>query len=97
METLRQPATVVEKITFFNCAYSAADKVSECGGLADEGGDMKPAAAGRSDSCCRRHHRRQDGRSYPISERSNSRQTAGLKISAIHRAVKLIKRDQSGA
>jgi GDP-mannose pyrophosphatase NudK len=32
---------VVEKITFFNCAYSAADKMSECGGLADEGGVMK--------------------------------------------------------
>jgi nudix-type nucleoside diphosphatase (YffH/AdpP family) len=31
------PASVMEKITFFTCAYSPANKVSEGGGLADEG------------------------------------------------------------
>ncbi|MCS3928925.1 8-oxo-dGTP pyrophosphatase MutT (NUDIX family) [Bradyrhizobium elkanii] len=35
------PASVMEKITFFTCAYSAANKVSEGGGLADEGEDIE--------------------------------------------------------
>lgn len=35
------PASVLEKITFFTCAYSPADKVSEGGGLADEGEDIE--------------------------------------------------------
>lgn len=35
------PAVVMEKITFFTCAYSPADKVSEGGGLADEGEDIE--------------------------------------------------------
>jgi GDP-mannose pyrophosphatase NudK len=35
------PAFVMEKITFFTCAYSPADKVSESGGLADEGEDIE--------------------------------------------------------
>ena len=35
------PASVTEKITFFICAYSPADKVSEGGGLADEGEDIE--------------------------------------------------------
>ena len=35
------PAAVAEKIEFFTCNYSAADKVSEGGGLADEGEDIE--------------------------------------------------------
>src|SRR3954452_5177426 len=35
------PAAVAEKIEFLTCNYSAADKVSEGGGLADEGEDIE--------------------------------------------------------
>src|SRR3954447_21890251 len=35
------PAAVAEKIEFFTCTYSAADKVSDGGGLADEGEDIE--------------------------------------------------------
>jgi len=35
------PAAIMEKITFFTCAYSPADKVSQGGGLADEGEDIE--------------------------------------------------------
>lgn len=35
------PAAVAEKIEFFTCSYSPADKVSEGGGLADEGEDIE--------------------------------------------------------
>jgi nudix-type nucleoside diphosphatase (YffH/AdpP family) len=35
------PASVAEKIEFFTCSYSPADKVSDGGGLADEGEDIE--------------------------------------------------------
>jgi nudix-type nucleoside diphosphatase (YffH/AdpP family) len=35
------PASVAEKIEFFTCLYSPADKVSDGGGLADEGEDIE--------------------------------------------------------
>jgi GDP-mannose pyrophosphatase NudK len=35
------PAAVAEKIEFFTCRYSPADKVSSGGGLADEGEDIE--------------------------------------------------------
>jgi GDP-mannose pyrophosphatase NudK len=35
------PATIMEKIVFFTCAYSPADKVSEGGGLPEEGEDIE--------------------------------------------------------
>jgi nudix-type nucleoside diphosphatase (YffH/AdpP family) len=35
------PAAVAEKIEFFTCNYTPADKVSEGGGLADEGEDIE--------------------------------------------------------
>jgi nudix-type nucleoside diphosphatase (YffH/AdpP family) len=35
------PASVAEKIEFFTCYYSPADKVSDGGGLADEGEDIE--------------------------------------------------------
>jgi nudix-type nucleoside diphosphatase (YffH/AdpP family) len=35
------PAAVAEKIEFFTCTYSPAHKVSEGGGLADEGQDIE--------------------------------------------------------
>ena len=35
------PAAVAEKIEFFTCAYSPADRVSGGGGLADEGEDIE--------------------------------------------------------
>jgi nudix-type nucleoside diphosphatase (YffH/AdpP family) len=35
------PATIMEKIDFFTCSYSPADKVSEGGGLAEEGEDIE--------------------------------------------------------
>ena len=35
------PAAVAEKIEFFTCNYSPADKASEGGGLADEGEDIE--------------------------------------------------------
>jgi nudix-type nucleoside diphosphatase (YffH/AdpP family) len=35
------PASVAEKIEFFTCCYSPADKVSAGGGLADEGEDIE--------------------------------------------------------
>jgi nudix-type nucleoside diphosphatase (YffH/AdpP family) len=35
------PGTVMEKVAFFICAYSPADKVSEGGGLAEEGEDVE--------------------------------------------------------
>ena len=38
---LRAHLRLCEKITFFTCGYSLADKVSEGGGLADEGEDIE--------------------------------------------------------
>ena len=35
------PGAVMEKITFFTCRYSPADRVSAGGGLADEGEDIE--------------------------------------------------------
>jgi nudix-type nucleoside diphosphatase (YffH/AdpP family) len=35
------PATIMEKIEFFTCSYSPADKISEGGGLAEEGEDIE--------------------------------------------------------
>jgi hypothetical protein len=35
------PASVAEKIEFFTCCYSPPDKVSDGGGLADEGEDIE--------------------------------------------------------
>jgi GDP-mannose pyrophosphatase NudK len=35
------PAAIMEKISFFTCAYSPADKVSEGGGLKEEGEDIE--------------------------------------------------------
>src|SRR3954467_9470976 len=35
------PASVAEKIAFFTCSYSPADKISAGGGLADEGEDIE--------------------------------------------------------
>ena len=35
------PATIMEKIAFFTCEYSPADKVSEGGGLKEEGEDIE--------------------------------------------------------
>lgn len=35
------PASVAEKIEFFTCCYSPADKISSGGGLADEGEDIE--------------------------------------------------------
>jgi GDP-mannose pyrophosphatase NudK len=35
------PAAVMEKISFFTCAYSPADKVSDGGGLKEEGEDIE--------------------------------------------------------
>src|SRR3954466_15444581 len=35
------PGAVAEKLEFFTCIYSPADKVSEGGGLADEGEDIE--------------------------------------------------------
>src|SRR3954463_9392061 len=35
------PASVAEKIEFFTCSYSPADKVSNGGGLADDGEDIQ--------------------------------------------------------
>jgi GDP-mannose pyrophosphatase NudK len=35
------PAMIMEKITYFTCAYSPANKVSEGGGLAEEGEDIE--------------------------------------------------------
>jgi GDP-mannose pyrophosphatase NudK len=35
------PGAVMEKIVFFTCSYSAADKVSEGGGLPEEGEDIE--------------------------------------------------------
>ena len=35
------PGAVMEKIAFFTCAYSPADKVSEGGGLPEEGEDIE--------------------------------------------------------
>ena len=35
------PAAIMEKIVFFTCAYSPADKVSNGGGLKEEGEDIE--------------------------------------------------------
>src|SRR5436190_6288896 len=35
------PATIMEKIVFFTCAYSRADKASDGGGLVEEGEDIE--------------------------------------------------------
>jgi GDP-mannose pyrophosphatase NudK len=35
------PGAVMEKIVFFTCGYSPADKVSEGGGLPEEGEDIE--------------------------------------------------------
>ena len=39
-------ATIMEKIAFFSCAYSPADKVSDGGGLKDEGEDIDVVETG---------------------------------------------------
>jgi nudix-type nucleoside diphosphatase (YffH/AdpP family) len=40
-ELYASPAAVMEKISFFTCAYSPADKVSDGGGLKEEGEDIE--------------------------------------------------------
>jgi GDP-mannose pyrophosphatase NudK len=40
-ELYMSPGAVMEKITFFTCLYSPADKVSAGGGLANEGEDIE--------------------------------------------------------
>jgi nudix-type nucleoside diphosphatase (YffH/AdpP family) len=40
-ELYMSPGAVMEKITFFTCRYSPADRVSAGGGLADEGEDIE--------------------------------------------------------
>ena len=40
-ELYASPAAIMEKIEYFTCAYSPADKVSEGGGLAEEGEDVE--------------------------------------------------------
>jgi GDP-mannose pyrophosphatase NudK len=35
------PAAIMEKITYFTCIYSPADKISEGGGIAEEGEDIE--------------------------------------------------------
>ena len=40
-ELYMSPGAVMEKITFFTCRYSPADKVSAGGGLADEGENIE--------------------------------------------------------
>jgi nudix-type nucleoside diphosphatase (YffH/AdpP family) len=40
-ELYASPAAIMEKITFFTCAYSPADKVSAGGGVAEEGEDIE--------------------------------------------------------
>jgi nudix-type nucleoside diphosphatase (YffH/AdpP family) len=35
------PAAIMEKITFFTCSYSPADRISDGGGLAHEGEDIQ--------------------------------------------------------
>jgi GDP-mannose pyrophosphatase NudK len=40
-ELYASPASLMEKITFFTCAYSPADKISDGGGLAEEGEDIE--------------------------------------------------------
>jgi nudix-type nucleoside diphosphatase (YffH/AdpP family) len=39
-ELYASPAAIMEKISFFTCAYSPADKVSDGGGLKEEGEDI---------------------------------------------------------
>jgi GDP-mannose pyrophosphatase NudK len=39
------PAAIMEKIVFFTCAYSPADKVSDGGGLKEEGEDIEVVEA----------------------------------------------------
>jgi nudix-type nucleoside diphosphatase (YffH/AdpP family) len=45
LELFVSPAAVMEKITFFTCAYSPDDKVSAGGGLADESEDIEVVEA----------------------------------------------------
>ena len=45
-ELYMSPAAVMEKITFFTCPYSPADRVSAGGGLAEEGEDIKVVEIG---------------------------------------------------
>jgi hypothetical protein len=40
-ELYASPAAITEKITFFTCAYSPTDKVSDGGGLVEEGEDIE--------------------------------------------------------
>jgi GDP-mannose pyrophosphatase NudK len=40
-ELYMSPAGFMEKITFFSCEYSPADRISEGGGLAEEGEDIE--------------------------------------------------------
>lgn len=40
-ELYASPATIMEKISFFTCVYSPADKVSDGGGLKEEGEDIE--------------------------------------------------------
>jgi hypothetical protein len=40
-ELCASPAAIMEKMVFFTCAYSPADKVSNGGGLKEEGEDIE--------------------------------------------------------
>lgn len=40
-ELRASPAVIMEKMVFFTCAYSPADKVSNGGGLKEEGEDIE--------------------------------------------------------
>jgi nudix-type nucleoside diphosphatase (YffH/AdpP family) len=74
-ELYASPAAIMEKLTFFTCAYSPADKVSGGGGLAEEGedrGNRDHFRAGRRHGRRRRDHRCQNGRSHPIFWRTSS-------------------------
>jgi nudix-type nucleoside diphosphatase (YffH/AdpP family) len=49
-ELYASPAAITEKITYFTCSYSPSDKVSDGGGLPDEGEDIEVIEATLSEA-----------------------------------------------
>ena len=68
------PAAIMEKISFFTCAYSPTDKISDGGGAQGGGGGYRRGRDDVGGSCCddrdRRDYRRKDGRPRSIFEQS---------------------------
>jgi len=88
------PAAIMEKIVFFTCTYSPADKVSDGGGLKKEGEDIEvleiplheAAATITAGEIVRRKDK--DGRAHPVFEQSGIGLMLGASSNDSRRLIK---------